>query len=210
MPINRRKKEWRKIVAFADIATFYGFESRTKSGDQATLGQEPIDVNADYTKLVIYPNNCQPSSASKKSSAGSSGGLIAHAKILPAIAAGWTVKEGKAPIRYHPTGQNKHIKISMGTVKYAYVRAQDTLSDILNGHGHATPDSNDLLWYGCQFPKPPSVQVKNSQGKIASSLCDPTKVDNLVAAGGRVIDRGCYTKEHLAQYLKVALAAAAP
>ena len=94
MPVNRRKPEWRKIKPFANIAVNYGFESRTASGDQTTLGQVAINPAQDYQNLVIYPNNCQPHTATKKSTTGSTSGYIDETKIQTAQTAGWRIKLG--------------------------------------------------------------------------------------------------------------------
>ncbi|HEY9853324.1 MAG TPA: hypothetical protein V6D28_27880 [Leptolyngbyaceae cyanobacterium] len=209
MPVNRRKPEWKKIKPFTGIDVLYGFESRTASGDQAELGQANIDIAADFNKLVIYPNNCRPHTATKKGTAGSSSGYIDESKISTAQQAGWKIKWGYPPRRRRAKGTNKNIKIDVNTINYAYIRASDPLYDQLANCGHETPDSNDILWYGCQFPRPPKVSVIDAQGRSVSSFCQPSKVDEVVSAGGTLIHPGNYTQTHLANMV-ISAAPAAP
>ena len=204
MAINRRKPEWKKIKPFDGIEIFYGFGSKCSSGDQNTLGHVDIAPSTDYTKLVIYPNNCKPHTATKKGSTGSNSGYIDVGKIAAAQQAGWKIKWGYPPRRRRAKGQNKSIKIGIGTVKYGYIRASDTLNDMLNTFGHGTPDGNDILWYGCQFPRPPRVARQNASGQSVSSYCDPTKVDDNIQAGGTLTNPGSYTAIHLANMIVAA------
>lgn len=207
MGVNRRKPEWRKITPFQGLDLLYGFKSRTSSGDQATLGQTPIDAAADFSKLVIAPNNCQPHSASKKGAAGSSGGLVSVDKIATIVTAGWRVKWGYPPRPRKATGDNKNIMIKLGTMKYGFIRAADTMYDKLAGFGHATPSATDFaeLIYGAQFPQPPKMAIVDpTTGKSVSSYADNTKIDDIVAAGGKLIHPGAYTDVHLANMIATA------
>lgn len=206
MPVNRRSPEWRKITPFAGLDILYGFRSRTLGGDQAELGQTAIAPAQDFSKLVIAPNNCQPHSATKRTATGSSNGLIGADKIDAAVSSGkWKIKWGYPPRTRKPKGENKNIKIVMGTVNFGYIRAADALYDQLASFGHKTPDATDngKLFYGAQFPVPPKLAVTTTAGKSVSSYADPSKIDDIVGAGGRLIHPGAYTAVHLANMVAV-------
>lgn len=207
MPVNRRKPEWRQIVPFDGITTKYGFESRTASGDQTVLGQAPIVPATDYQNLVIYPNNCQPHTATKKGTAGSSSGFISFASIATAQAAGWRVKWGYPPRQRRAKGTNKHIKVTLNGVDYAWIRPSDTLYNLLANFGHKTPAAGEIVWYGCQFPVPATLSVQNTAGQSAGSLCDPSKENDVIGAGGVISKPGRYTAAHLANMIVSAPAA---
>ncbi len=211
MAVNRRKPKWKKIVPFEGIATKYGFESRTDPGDYATLGQEDINPAADYQGLVIYPNNCQPHEAHRKRTTGSSSGLIAHASIQAAQTAGWRIKWGYPPRQRRAKGQNKHNKVTLNGIDYAWIRPLDPLYSLLANHGHKTPSAGEVLWYGCQFPRPSVVGVEQtSSGSTASSFCDPQRENNVINTGGFIVEQGAYTATHLANMLVSASSGANP
>lgn len=207
MPVNRKKPEWRKITPFQGLNFLYGFKSRTSTSDQATLGQTPIDTAADFSKLVIAPNNCQPHSANKKGANSSSGGLVSVEKIATIVTSGWRVKWGYPPRARQTSGENKNIMIKIGTMKYGFVRASDTMYDKLAGFGHVTPAATDYpeLFYGADFPKPPKMAVTDkTTGKTVSSFADDKKMDEIIASGGRLVDPGAYTAVHLANMIATA------
>lgn len=202
MPVNRRKPKWKKIVPFEGIATKYGFESRTDPGNYSVLGQEDINPSADYQNMVIYPNNCEPHEATKKRTAGSESGLIAYASIQAAQAAGWRIKFGKPPQQRRAKGQNKHLKVTLNGIDYAWIRPSDNLYNLLANFGHGTPTATETLWYGCQFPMPPELAVQDlTTGSSAGSKCDPQKMNDVMNAGGRLVFPGRYTQAHLANML---------
>jgi hypothetical protein len=169
----------------------YGFKTGIKTeADRVLLGQVEVAALPTATGLVLGCNNPKPNKATKKDTITASGvttytggsktSFIATAKIEDALFEGWLVKG--APEPRNPIGA-KYVTIN--GIKYGW-NPQTLPSGVTAPAGDTgvkDGDVNDVLCFGCQFPKPARMKTTFGVGNSYSSFVDPDKINGLRTSG---------------------------
>lgn len=196
MPRNYNPRELVVVeIKPSGVTLQYGFKSGLKAEtDKTALGQFSIGDITSNVGLIIGCNNPKPAKARKKNQTSSTSGtvttttftggsissFVAHDAYVSAKAAQWIIS---APPDLRNAQGAKYVTVN--GVKYGW-RSPSLPSGVTaptEDTGVATGDGNDVLCFGCSFPKPPRMKKQLAGGNTYSSFVAPAKVDDLKTAG---------------------------
>lgn len=187
MARNYNARKWVYVEIAGGIR--YVFPSRIRQTLMNELGQLSTSGLATVDKVVVGAQSPKPPKATKSFATGSESSFCSVAKIADLKADGWRISASKVGSYSLDTAFAKSYKITINGIKYAF-QSSDLPSGMQFPAGFTDPrdlvDANDtnLIW-NPDFPKPPRFSISDGANTI-SSYCDPSKVDDVKAANGRV------------------------
>ena len=168
----------------------YGFRSGVKKAtDRTVLGQVTLGELDDDIGLVIGCNSPKPGIATKKDTddngdpiSGSIRSFYASDAVTGLKTAGWKLSTPKSSGSIDGV-----VFITINGIKYGW-QPPDMPAGVVKptiDFGAEAATANDIICFGCQFPKPPRMATELTGGKSFSTFVAPSKVDDLKAAGWR-------------------------
>jgi hypothetical protein len=170
--VGKRDLVWVKPSSTAGLADLkYGFNSFADDGDKGILGQTTITGATDMNGLIIGCNNIKPAKATKTRSTGSTSSSFCGADNYDeAIAANFKVGKPKISKR---AARNGWIATING-VKYAFTSPPLPGSLTHSSLGLVPYTGQVDACFGCEFPKPPRAEAKQTDGSKVSTYMDPS------------------------------------
>lgn len=178
----------------------YGFRCRLDSSHYSDLGITALNTVDSPIGVVFGCNSPKPFRASLKSSTGTESSFISTASIATAKAAGWKVQSSSTRGN-RLVGKAASYFVTIDGIKYGFYLTKMPGGELpsLTATGVTAATADDVLFYGCSFPKPPKGRL-DARGKNFSTFIAPTKIEDAVTAGWELTNPGSYSLGQLEKF----------